>query len=408
SMRKNGHLKLVAFLLISIFAMSCQSSQELPSSDTAPQPAIDVNAEVSTESGTISAVGEPQPINLVSAFSGTEFERPIEIGGYPGNRVFVAEQDGRIYLLSPNNSEKQVLADLRSQVSRTGNEEGLLSVALDPNFDQNQHIWLYYSVNDGPRRTRLARFTVQADQIDLNSELVILEQGQPYSNHNGGAVRFGPDQMLYLGLGDGGSGGDPQGHGQQRDTLLGSIIRIDVRDATRESPYKIPNDNPFIGADGRPEIWAYGIRNPWRMAFDSTNGNLWLGDVGQNAFEEIDIIQRGGNYGWKILEGDRCYEPAQNCDGSSTIAPVVVYGRSDGCSVTGGLVYRDNVLPEIANTYLYGDFCSGTIWGINADTPTNATTIASNVGSVSSFGQDSNNNVYVLQFNGPILMAVSN
>lgn len=404
-------MKIMFFskVILSLFALTlttaCQN-QQLPAPQSAPKPLVSDTAITATTVPDTANI-MPQPVRLEPAFAEHAFDRPIELGPYPGNRLFVAEQDGRIYLLDVASSALNMIADLRPQVSRSGNEEGLLSVALDPNFEQNQHLWLYYSVKDGPRRTRLARFTVSQDQIDVSSELIILEQPQPYSNHNGGSIRFGPDQMLYLGVGDGGSGGDPQGNGQNTETLLGTILRLDVRNATAENPYQIPDDNPFVNGGGQPEIWAYGLRNPWRMAFDSVNGQLWLGDVGQNAYEEIDIVEKGGNYGWNIMEGDRCFEPARNCDGSATIAPIVVYGRDGGCSVTGGIIYRGEAIPEISNAYLYSDFCTGTIWAIHADTPTTPVVIATDAGQVSSFGPGINGEVYVLRFNGPLLQIVS-
>ena len=243
---------------------------------------------------------------------------------------------------------------------------------LDPQFAANGWLWLYYSVDrsaePGPRRTRLSRFSVDAERgplaADAGSELVILEVEQPYSNHNGGAIRFGPDGMLYLGLGDGGSAGDPRGNGQNLGTLLGSIIRINVRDASTAAPYGIPPDNPFADTPGaRGEIWAYGLRNPWRMAFDSA-GRLWVGDVGQQALEEVDVAERGRNYGWNRLEGTRCFRPSSGCDREGTTPPVAEYGRSLGCSVTGGVVYEGPGAPSLAGSYLFADYCSGRVWAL--------------------------------------------
>ena len=355
----------------------------------------------------------PVAVSLVTAFGGREFERPVELGAYPagpdaGDSVFVAEQDGRVYVL--HEGGESLLLDLRARVSRAGNEEGLLSVALDPQFAANGWLWLYYSVDrsadPGPRRTRLSRFSVDAERdplaADADSELAILEVEQPYSNHNGGAIRFGPDGMLYLGLGDGGSGGDPRGNGQNLETLLGSIIRIDVRDASAAEPYGIPPDNPFMDTPGaRGEIWAHGLRNPWRMAFDSA-GRLWVGDVGQRALEEIDVVERGGNYGWNRLEGTRCFRPSSGCDREGATPPVAEYGRSLGCSVTGGVVYEGLDAPSLAGSYLFADYCSGRVWALAPDSGS-VSEVARSPRQVASFGTDAQGEVYLLTFGGAIL-----
>ena len=251
-------------------------------------------------------------VGFAEVFGGREFDRPVELGAYPagpqpGQTMFVAEQSGRILLLRAGSDEAGLLLDLRNEVLTRGNEQGLLSVALDPRFEENGYLWLYYSAAGTPAVSRLSRFAVDPDdplRVDPDSELVILDVEQPYSNHNGGAIRFGPDGMLYLGYGDGGSAGDPKRNGQNLGTLLGSVIRIDVRFASEAGPYSIPAGNPFIQAEGaRPEIWAYGLRNPWRMAFDPATGVLWAGDVGQNEVEEIDRIERGANYALESPRG---------------------------------------------------------------------------------------------------------
>ena len=247
----------------------------------------------------------PRAVAVVPALEGRRFDRPTDAAAYPGGRVLIAEQSGLVLLLDRASGEGGIFLDLRREVSREGNEEGLLGLALAPDFAASGHLYAYYSVREGARRTRLSRFTAAGGAAEPASELVILEVAQPFSNHNGGALRFGPDGMLYLGLGDGGSAGDPASNAQDPGTLLGSILRIDVRSASEAAPYRVPEDNPFVGIDGaRAEIWAYGLRNPWRMAFDPAGGSLWVGDVGQNRSEEVDVIVRGGNYGWNRLEGD--------------------------------------------------------------------------------------------------------
>jgi glucose/arabinose dehydrogenase len=241
---------------------------------------------------------------------------------------------------------------------------------------------------------------------DAASEFIILEFEQPFGNHNGGQIAFGPDSFLYIATGDGGSGGDPQGNGQSQATLLGKILRIDINTPSGGENYSIPGDNPFSNnTEGyREEIFAYGLRNPWRMTFDAAEGTLWAGDVGQNAFEEIDIIEKGSNYGWNVMEGNHCFQPSDGCDMTGLTLPVWEYGRSEGFSVTGGHVYRGSVFPEFKGLYLYGDFGSGKIWALDnsiADDPIN-TEIISGGPNVSSFGVDQDNELYICAFDGKI------
>ena len=304
-------------------------------------------------------------------------------------------------------SGEELLLDISGQVARVGDEEGLLSLAVDPLFTENGHLWVYYSVAGVPRFTRLSRFSVDlaADpfRADPASELVIIEVEQPFANHNGGAIRFGPDGMLYLGFGDGGSGGDPRGNGQNLETLLGSIVRIDVGDAAPGAPYAVPADNPFVGVAGaREEIWAYGLRNPWRMAFDRASGRLWVGDVGQNRFEEIDVVERGGNYGWNRLEGAHCFEPRSGCDEEGVTLPIAEYSHDLGCSVTGGVVYRGREVPSLAGSYLFADFCGDAVWALPPGGG-EAVEITRGAESVAAFGTDLAGEVYLLAFGGPIV-----
>ncbi len=354
------------------------------------------------------SVVAPQPVAFVDALGGRVFDRPIELGALPDGRLFVADQEGIVFVLEGDGGDEDVLLDIRPQVSRNGNEEGLLSVALDPRFESNRHLWVYCS-RANPRRSVLSRFTVGPFEADPVSELVVLEIAQPFSNHNGGAVRFGFDGMLYLGLGDGGAANDQLEAGQDLSTLLGKVIRIDVRNASAGTPYAVPADNPFAGEPGaEPEIWAYGLRNPWRMAFDPTTGVLWAGDVGQGAREEISVIRRGENYGWDIVEGDICHEPQSGCDTTGLTFPVAVYGHtSERCSVTGGVVYRGTEVPEIAGNYLYADFCTGELWAMPVDGSSEPMIVASGLGFVASFGVDAAGEVYVLRFGQSIARLVS-
>ena len=328
-----------------------------------------------------------------------------------GSRLFVTEQTGRVMAIpsGPGPSEAAVFLDIRELVSDAGNEEGLLGLAFDPDFDSNGHFYVYYSAAN-PRRSVVSRFTAEtsgAAAVEPETELVIMEIPQPYKNHNGGQLAFGPDAMLYISLGDGGLGGDPQGNGQNPSTLLGSILRIDVSGLGPVEGYQVPPDNPFVASpNARDEIWAYGFRNPWRFSFDPQTGDLWAADVGQNSYEEVDLVVRGGNYGWNTLEGRHCFFPRSGCDSSGTLLPVIEYGANEGCSVIGGYVYRGTRIPSLAGAYLYGDFCSGEVHGFryeNGEVIGHALLIDSGF-RITSFGEDSDGEIYVLSQDGGIYM----
>ena len=351
------------------------------------------------------------PVGLEPAFQGIEFDRMVLLT-YPDDdsgRLFVVLQPGRIMVFEndPGVESAETFLDIRERVNDSGNEEGLLGLAFDPAFAENGHFYVNYTAS-GPRRTVVSRFSASAgdpDRADPDSELVFLEVAQPYRNHNGGHVAFGPDGMLYVGLGDGGSGGDPRGNGQDTSTLLGSILRIDVSALDETGGYAVPPDNPFAGGDrtARGEIWAYGLRNPWRFSFDRETGDLWAADVGQNQYEEVDIIRPGRNYGWNVMEGSHCYRRG-SCDMEGLELPVAEYGRDGGCSVTGGHVYRGRRLPTLYGAYLYADFCSGKIWALRHDgtAVTEQMLIADTGLSISSFGEDASGEVYVLTFEGAV------
>lgn len=334
-------------------------------------------------------------------------------------RIFVSEQNGRLIEIignpdSPNGTIRVVL-DISNKVGRRGNEEGFLGFAFHPEVASNGRIYVYYSA-ENPRRSVISEFKFGADgAIDPTSERNLLQVAQPFSNHNGGMLAFGPDGFLYVSLGDGGSGGDPQGNGQNLSTLLGSILRIDVN--ATGFPYTLPADNPFIGqnaANGQPargEIWAYGLRNPWRISFDIEAGELWAADVGQNEIEEVDLIMRGGNYGWNIKEGNACYKPSSGCDAiapDDLIAPITTYGHSPGCSVSGGYVYRGTRLPSLDGAYIYGDFCSGIISALRrgVDGTEGSVVISFSGHLIPAFGQTLDGEVYVLTYSPGIFRFV--
>jgi glucose/arabinose dehydrogenase len=321
------------------------------------------------------ASGALPSIRLSRAFPRLSFQRPVLITNAGDDRLFVLEQQGRIRVFAnrPDVETSDVFLDLRSKVHTGHNEEGLLGLVFDPDYADNRHFYVYYSAST-PRRSVLARFTADAvdpNLADLDSERVVLEVPQPYGNHNGGALLFGPDGYLYLSLGDGGNANDPRGHGQDLTTLLGTVVRIDVRGQAADRPYTVPADNPFVGrADVRPEIWAYGLRNVWRMSFDRVTGELWAGDVGQNDWEEINLVTRGGNYGWSIREGAHPFR--KGTAAVPLIDPVVEYpqrrGRElVGRSVTGGHVYRGQAAPGLVGAYIYGDYVTGRIWALRYD-----------------------------------------
>jgi len=358
-------------------------------------------------------------IGLERAFPALSFANPVALLQAPGDatRWFVVEQAGRVrsFANQAATATASTFIDIRPQVL-SGGEQGLLGLAFDPGFASNGRVYLSYTA-DGPRRSVLARFRSLDGGLTLNptTEEVLLTVPQPFSNHNGGQIAFGPDGYLYLGLGDGGSGGDPQNNAQTPTNLLGAMIRIDVDGAV---PYGIPADNPFAGnprcASGPgtapcPEIYAWGLRNPWRWSFDTATGELWAGDVGQGAWEEIDRIQRGGNYGWRFREGAHCYNPATNCptvgpNGEPLIDPVAEYGRTQGASATGGYVYRGSAIPSLAGRYLFGDFVSGRIWAYRPDPDPNQARdeLLQSGLSIASFGQGADGEVYVVHYGGTL------
>ncbi|WP_229311694.1 PQQ-dependent sugar dehydrogenase [Larkinella rosea] len=364
------------------------------------------------EDKTIETPGTTAPIatvQLENAFPALRFSNLVEFthAGDGTNRLFVIEQEGRIRVFENNSAVKTAgtFLDIASKVA-SGGEMGLLGLAFHPDFKQNGYFFVNYTKNN-PRETVIARYkaTAGSNQVDPATEAILFKFEQPYTNHNGGKIAFGPDGFLYIAAGDGGSGGDPQNNGQNLKTMLGKMLRIDVN-KTDKGNYGIPADNPFVGnANAFPEIYAYGLRNPWRFSFDKQTGQLWAGDVGQNTLEEIDIIKKGGNYGWRLKEGQECFNPKNDCNQGQLIEPIHQYPRSEGVSVTGGVVYRGNRLTDLQGKYLYADFGSGKVWAISfdGDKKTGNQLITSDGGPVSAFGEDANQEVYLLDHsNGTI------
>lgn len=349
------------------------------------------------------------------------FALPVHVthAGDGSGRIFVVEQAGRIRILDNGlvlPTSFLDLASLNPPRLVAGGEQGLLSVAFPPGFTTKRYFYVNYTRSpDGA--TVVARYRVSAGDANIAdpaSEEVILTIPQPFANHNGGQLAFGPDGYLYIGMGDGGSGGDPLNNAQSPGTLLGKLLRIDVESGT--VPYGIPPTNPFLdNADYRPEIWALGLRNPWRFSFDRGTGDLYIGDVGEGAFEEIDFQPAGDpggrNYGWNIMEGDSCYPPGTvGCSRTGLALPVYVYAHTSGCSVTGGHVYRGSAFPSLQGGFLFGDLCSGRIWGIrkNGAVWDNALLAEIATLTITTFGEDESGNIYIANYaNGELLKIVS-
>jgi glucose/arabinose dehydrogenase len=367
SLKLSGVVRLLIPIGVAGLVMACAGAEEPGESPGAgPDGAAAGKTAATARADTLPS------ISLSPAFVKLSFTRPVYLthAGDGSDRLFVLEQPGRIMVFANRSdaSEAGVFLDIRSRVlapPRGHNEEGLLALAFHPKFKDNRRLYVYYSA-DEPRRGVLSQFEVSSEdpnRADPNSEKVILEVAQPWGNHNGSTALFGPDGFLYVSLGDGGAANDPLNSGQDLSTLLGTVLRIDVDRAEGGKAYAAPKDNPFVGrADARPEIWAYGLRNIWRMSFDRVTGELWGGDVGQNKFEEIDLIVRGGNYGWNLREGMHPFRRGEA--DAPLIDPVVEYGRSEGISVTGGYVYRGKQFPGLVGAYLYADYVSGRVWAL--------------------------------------------
>ena len=340
-----------------------------PSADATPSAEATPSTSAAATAGPIA--DDPPPLTLEEVASG--LNDPINISATPDGWLLVNERVGRIVAVDPDSGRTNVVLDISDRVLGQG-EQGLLGLALHPSWPEDPRVYLHYSAREGNGDTVLSAFRATDEpgqrppRIDRTTERVLFTLDQPYANHNGGQLAFGPDGYLYVGLGDGGAGGDPHGNGQNPDALLGKILRLDVDVDGRR--YAIPRDNPFAEGGGAPEVLLTGLRNPWRFSFDRATGLLWIGDVGQGAAEEIDRVDptadAGGNLGWSVMEGSQCYaEPGCSSDG--LILPIVEYGHDAGCSVTGGYVYRGAAIPTLRGWYLFSDFCRGTLFGVPSD-----------------------------------------
>ena len=329
-------------------------------------------------------------------------------------RLFVVEQGGRIRVIRNGVLLPTPFLSIPDQVA-TGGERGLLGLAFHPNYRVNGRFYVFFTrARDGDLAVN--EYHVSSTNPDVATRLNdrrIITIDHPYSNHNGGHIAFGPDGYLYIGTGDGGGSGDPGNRAQSLTSLLGKMLRINVNGTLGPRQYRNPHSNPYVGRYGRNEIWSRGLRNPWRWSFDRLTGDLWIGDVGQNRYEEIDRSKvsttgtsrgRGVNYGWRVMEGRHCYRPATGCNRAGKVVPVVEYPHSQGCSVTGGYVYRGAAVPALAARYVFGDYCSGSIWTIprNAPTPATRTLLMATGMNISSFGEDQAGELYVVDYGGTL------
>ena len=352
-------------------------------------------------------VGTLALTNVVSGLS-----NPVGMERPPGdNRFFIVEQRGTIRILDNGVLQPGNFLDLQSVTNFDGQEQGLLGVTFHPNFSTNHKFYVNYTMDDAGLESIVSEFqTLPTDPntADPNSERVLLLVHQPFPNHKGGQLVFGPDGFLYIGLGDGGSAGDPNNNAQNLSSFLGKMLRIGVDPpfATGKE-YSIPADNPFAGGGGLPEIYAYGLRNPWRFSFEPVTNRMFVADVGQDSFEEIDIMQKGGNYGWRIMEATHCFNPATGCDMTNKILPIFEYPHTDGIAVIGGYIYKSTAIPSLANKYIFADL-TGKIWSLTeapANTWTRGDLLATNL-TLTSFGRDAAGELYLVDYNGNILKLV--
>jgi glucose/arabinose dehydrogenase len=391
------------------------TATDVPKPTEAPTPVLVTNTPQSTPLPTETSPSPAPPLGelAISLFPvAGGFAKPLFVthSGDGSDRLFVVEQGGRIFIAKEGVVNSAPFLDITPIVGSDASEQGLLSVAFHPDYASNGFFFVNYTDKRGD--TVIARYQLSTENPDLadsNSSKFLMTIGQPYVNHNGGQLAFGPDGYLYIGTGDGGAANDPQNNGQTLSSLLGKILRIDVDNA---DPYGVPENNPFVDTEGaRPEVWSYGWRNPWRFSFDATTDDLYVADVGQNQYEEIDVeltgTPGGQNYGWRFMEGFHCFNPSE-CDPTSLglVLPIAEYDHSQGCSVTGGYVYRGSRYPRLTGVYFYGDFCSGIIWGIRREADGNWTQaeLLASGRVISSFGQDETGEVYLVDHKGDILL----
>lgn len=371
--------------------------------------ALGCHGETAAGPGPGPGPGDSAALQLVT--SGLSYPDFVTTPAGDTTRLFVVEQSGAIRVVRHDSLLPTSFLDFTGHIG-FGGERGLLSMAFHPSYASNGHFYVYYTNLAGD--IRIVRYTVSANPNVADSttgDTILKVFHETYDNHNGGLLLFGPDGKLYAGLGDGGLSGDPSGNGQNLDTLLAKILRLDVDGG---SPYAVPADNPFVGhAGARGEIWQYGLRNPWRFSFDRMSGDLYVGDVGQNLYEEVDVLTAGspagGNYGWNVMEGKHCYG-ASSCNRLGLTLPLVEYGHGDGCAVTGGYVYRGTKIPAISGLYFYGDYCSGWVrsfrYAGGAATENRDWPLLAVSGGLSSFGEDARGELYITSLSGRLYRVV--
>ncbi|HEY0827827.1 MAG TPA: PQQ-dependent sugar dehydrogenase [Bacilli bacterium] len=351
-------------------------------------------------------------LQFVPAFGKTEFQEPVGLlhADDGSGRLFIVEKPGIISILSniSDKATKGVFLDIRDKVNDQGTEQGLLGLAFHPDYEKNGYLYVNYTTTNSTIIERYTTDSKNRDTVISSSGQIVLEFNQPYANHNGGELAFDQSGYLLIATGDGGSGGDPKGNGQNLKTLLGKILRIDINRTSGDKSYAIPSDNPFTGNDKgyREEIYAYGLRNPWRFSIDPETGLLWAADVGQNEVEEINLIEKGRNYGWNRMEGSDCFR-SEDCDKSGLTLPVWEYRplEGNGASVTGGYVYRGQNIPSLRGSYVFTDFIDGRIWALHYDgtNPTKAELLPITMPNITSFGRDEQGELYICLYDGQIM-----
>ena len=357
------------------------------------------------------------PIKLVLRASGLSKPVFVTAPNDGSQRLFIVEQGGRIRILQNGTVLPTPFFDISGAVS-TGGEQGLLGLAFHPSFASNRKFYVNYTNLAGDSVVSEYQASVADPNVaDRSTGRYFFKVDQPYANHNGGMLAFGPDGDLYIGFGDGGSGGDPGNRAQSLSTLLGKILRIDVNGTSGTLHYRIPPTNPYATTSGRDEIWQRGLRNPWRFSFDRANGNLWIADVGQNKWEEVDRAVRTStgagravNWGWRVMEGNSCYNPPSGCSTTGKTLPLSVYGHANGrCAVTGGYVYRGSAIPALVGAYVFGDYCSGEVFALDAAAPRPATAYRRIITGfpISSFGEDTAGELYVCDLTGNVWQIVA-
>lgn len=398
--RMRTPLSLVAMLLAVLVLAGCSEKDDGASESPTASPTTSATARPGETATPATTLSMPKFEQLVSGLQRPTF---VTNAGDGSGRLFVLEKAGRIRVIRDGKLERVPFLDISGIVGSGGNEQGLLGLAFHPDFARNGRFFVAYTATNATNT--VAEYHVSNGQgvADRDSGKVLLAVADQFPNHNGGMLAFGPDGFLYISMGDGGSGGDPNGNGQNLNALLGKLLRVDVDSG---DPYGIPGSNPFVGnARTKHEIWALGLRNPWRFSFDRETGDLWIADVGQNKYEEIDFqsanSKGGENYGWNTMEGDHCFSPASNCEQDGLVRPVFEYDHGKGCSVTGGYVYRGADLPGLRGAYLFTDYCSSALW---ATTKNGAAFETANLGElpegVSAFGEDERGELYFVTDQG--------